>query len=189
MSTYNIGDCTAYKVLPSDPETVNLGIVIAVNQNITIQKLALVGNSAMHFKMPLVKCDGEMTYLPCNIQVVLFALVLPAKYYTSGYGADLYQSQLNKLVCFDGILDVFEIDEFPHELADFFTIPKFYGQSDMQHRRAVTPSVVLELITSKKQQYQARAFGLYKRVSFLYPIGILNLENTKSRDSSIVLAL
>jgi len=45
--------------------------------------------------------------------------VLPARYYTSGYGTDLYQSQLNKLPCFEGIEDAYSIVDVPDDMIKY----------------------------------------------------------------------
>jgi hypothetical protein len=42
--------------------------------------------------------------------------VLPARYYTTGVGADLHINQLNKLSCFEGIEDVYAIVDIPDVL-------------------------------------------------------------------------
>ncbi len=63
--------------------------------------------------------------------------MLPARYYTTGVGADLHINQLNKLPCFEGIEDVYAIVDIPDVLVAYFEIPSFYGSEDIYSKRAV----------------------------------------------------
>jgi hypothetical protein len=89
--------------------------------------------------MQILKCDTEQTYTPVDIVLVKIILVLPARYYTTGAGADLHVNQLNKLPCFEGIEDVYAIVDIPDVLVAYFEIPSFYGSEDIYSKRAVNP--------------------------------------------------
>ena len=89
--------------------------------------------------MQILKCDTEQTYAPVDIVLVKIILVLPARYYTTGVGADLHINQLNKLPCFEGIEDVYAIVDIPDVLVAYFEISSFYGTEDIYSKRAVNP--------------------------------------------------
>ena len=164
MSTsleYAVGDCISYRDSSVDLDVVHLGIITALSNNIlnmiTFRK---EGVDEDHFQMQILKCDTEQAYAPVDIVIVNIILVLPARYYTSGVGADLHINQLNKLPCFEGIEDIYTILDVPVELVKFFEIPSFYGSEDIHSKRAVNPEQLLELIS--KRHFQYKAFSLYR---------------------------
>jgi hypothetical protein len=117
---YAVGDCITYKEIIGGVD-VFFGIITALTKaKITITTFSLQGVDEDHFNMQILKCDRERTFKHTEIHFVKSILVLLAHYYTSGYGADLHQSQLNKLPCFEGIEDVYSIIDVPDDMIKYF---------------------------------------------------------------------
>lgn len=163
--SYEVGDCITYKeinVSSIGSDKFFSGIITALTKSkLTIFTFSIEGVDEDHFNMQILKCDREKTYKHTEVLFVKNILVLPARYYTSGYGTDLYQSQLNKLPCFEGIEDAYSIVDVTDDMMKYFEIPSFYGSKDIYSKRAVNPEQLMELISSQKQ-YQSRAFSLYR---------------------------
>ena len=162
---YAVGDCITYKEIIGGVDVFFGIITVLTKAKITITTFSLQGVDEDHFNMQILKCDRERTFKHTEIHFVKSILVLLAHYYTSGYGADLHQSQLNKLPCFEGIEDVYSIIDVPDDMIKYFEIPSFYGSNEIYSKRAVNPEQLMELISSR-EQFQTRAFSLYRNRCF-----------------------